>query len=365
MGIDELDDLEAPSRPRASGLSSLYPFTSWKYSPETCYYADEASLYSIPENSRGEAASELTSRPPSVSGSDIPGVWDKEQETVIVEMPWLSFDESEKRSNVSTQEGSFGDERDTADLKYAEALKSRKRKHLWSVICILFFLILAVSLGVALTRSHRGKHATNVSTQELKSETLVSNNATTQHPTAMANENAPAAIFNPTPLPTQLPVTTQTPTSLSTKAPTQDFGTLLVSNYILQALSSCADRSELTNVTTIQGKIFSVLQAEVLAQVMVYPDGSIDIPYSCGMGMIAERFGLMMLYEMTNGDQWKNNSLWESTGDVCLWHGVDACSARSSGSCAVRSLQLGKSKLLLTRVQYPCLPIAQLELFCL
>ncbi|GKY92343.1 hypothetical protein MPSEU_000205200 [Mayamaea pseudoterrestris] len=349
MGIDEHDgDEECPSRPH-NVLAGFYPFTSWKYSADTCYYADEASLYSIPENSRGEAASEFNSRPPSIAGSDL---WDKEpQQTVTVEMPWSSVDEAEKLSNVSTQEGSSGDEHDVVMINFATK-KSNQKTRLMTATCVLIVIVLAVSLGVALTQCQNDAEE---STQHLQSEKF---NATSSVREGLGDGSTPAdtrhskteALIplgrgeSPTASPPTLPaamIDSKAPTSSPIKLP-HDYGTILIHNFILQALESCTEQEELLNVTTIQGKIFAVLFAEMLSRLATNTDDTVDTFYKYNMGMIAERFGLMMLYEMTAGDEWRNNSQWVSTDDVCNWYGVESCSERLDGGCAAKRISLGR-----------------------
>lgn len=406
MSTDEMDmdDLEVArynnNNSNYTTAANLYP---WMMQASPSYYADEASLYSIPENSRGEAASEFNSRPPSVAGSD--AQWDREQPSVTVEwghhglLPTTAealnntnYSNSDKPQSLSLSsthdEGSSGD--DENELAAAAAMgrrsKTRSRK-LYGIGCVALFVLLAVVLGVTLSNNNNTNnnqqeskqisssvHSDDLSepTADPEDETMgvvtkqpvaVDDRTTTDEPIIGAT-NAPQVPIEQdvddtmvtTAVPTASPSLADTPSPpdntsgniiSSTLAPTRatipDYASMLVRKYILQALSSCTDSTEVSTAGTIQNNVFEALYGTIFSNITAnYEGDAFEIPIDYGMDMIAERFGIMMLHETTGGDYWNRKDNWFSPSDVCLpWYGVDKCNTRSKGSCAVLSLQLG------------------------
>jgi len=118
---------------------------------------------------------------------------------------------------------------------------------------------------------------------------------------------------------------------------------ILVTNFVMAALSTCADEGVLEDTGTVENSVFRRLIDEVIDASTVKANGFYNIPLEIGFDMLAERYAMMMLYERTGGQQWITDTNWMSSSfDVCDWFGVDTCAPRSEGSCAVTSLTLGK-----------------------
>ena len=130
-------------------------------------------------------------------------------------------------------------------------------------------------------------------------------------------------------------------------------GSILVESFVLTAIGGCANRNDLRDDTSVAYKVSRQLIKEVLAVSSdTDGDGLLDIPSSIGYDLVAERFGLMMLWESTNGNGWVNFDNWMTTGSLCDWYGMETCNRRLDGSCSVVSLVLGKHTIIVRSFFY-------------
>lgn len=102
------------------------------------------------------------------------------------------------------------------------------------------------------------------------------------------------------------------------------------------------DPSLFLSSNTLSGPIFDGLVQRVYdGAILDERTGAVLFDSSHGDAFLQEAFALQMLYLYTFGDSWMQNEGWNSDSDPCSWHGVDCAEPRNGGQCAVTALELG------------------------
>lgn len=227
-----------------------------------------------------------------------------------------------------------------ADNSNNEATKARRKRLL--AVGVVLLVVVAVSLGIAFGVKNSKAAATPATGSSGDSTTVVNTPPQEQEDTTTQTDTKEN---EPEPVP-----------EVSTPAPT-DINYPIVSNFVLEAISNCANENIVQDEDSIQNKAFQKVIEEIYAVSKIY-DYGIEIPLSIGYESIAERFALMTLYYANAGDFWINKDKWLSMDDVCTWYGVDGCkSERTDGECAVTSVNLSQNGLMFQLpVELCCLP---------
>lgn len=313
---------------------NLAEFMSLEESYDTWRYVDEASLYSIAEDSREERMSEVASR----CGGDADaggGVYTMESglgamqcsgDVKKVDVTWSHDDED---TRFSDSDGVVGPCFDAS----ASSRFRRRRRLLWGSILCLLLVTLSVAVGVIVGASidpegPKGEAVSNTvqdygrpqNNDTDSGASLETSNDSDDNPDSSASSGASTP---PTPH----------PTSAGNPA--------LIRAYITSALSPCTDPSLLQDESSIQNLAFRQILREVIDASAVNSDGYLDIPVSIGSVSLAETFGLLMLYYSTGGKQWTRSDHWLSESSHCDWLGVKQCGQTNDGTCQVYGLSLG------------------------
>jgi hypothetical protein len=281
-------------------------------------YADEASLYSIAEDSRENGSDVFSVTEPA---PEIPAF------VIQPEVKWVQDDALKKEEEI--------DGTSHSDMK---GIFQRMLRNKWIKFGLAGLLLLVAVLAITI-----GVRASNSDTKAVPESIEVG---------AEAPEAVPVAI--PVALPSAFPTSsasssypTQQPSlqkdsPVVTASPTQLVPYELATKFVTNALSACTDVSLLQDTTFPQGRIFEKLVLDLFEETTVDAEGFVYYPLDYGDAFIKEKFGLEMLYEATNGDGWNNNINWKTENDPCAgWNGVQNCRPRREGSCGVVEIDLG------------------------
>jgi hypothetical protein len=324
-------------------------FDAWRY-------GDDASLYSIAEDSRegrqsdmNSRASEAPSRQSDLTSraSEVPskanskGIVPTTPTSSAVEVRWMSQDGG--KFNMAS-EHSYEDDYYPGGMPQ----HNTRRLRMCAAASVFFILVMAVTLGVALSqdndpsRSSTGSGVTVGDTEggqpsQGSQNSPIPTTAQTTSPSAspITSSIAPAS---PSIAPTSSPSTQLEPTSTPTST-----SEILAAFYVKGILSSCTEEYILLDERTLQGQAFRQLVEEEVATATVGAGGQIFFDLNRGPDFILERYALMMLFLSSNGQNWEDAAGWmNSDRDVCTWYGVLNCSQRVEGSCAVLNINLSK-----------------------
>ncbi|KAL7568707.1 hypothetical protein ACA910_021702 [Epithemia clementina (nom. ined.)] len=306
----------------------------------TPFYVDEASLYSIAEDSREDRQSEITSRAGTVSTASTPvsikvdppfslrssplsSEWDFDDdddwgggrngnsfENTLVDAAkvsrWIPPTEpsldAEEMSNNQSEDGTY-------PMSVGHPLPIKPR--ICSRNTILYALLIALLLASI---------ATIACIPLLRKTTASERSSVTS---VVSGNNA-----SPTSAPTTKP-TTAAPTALTfpTQINSED------ERHVYAVLASCSfnDLSDLLDAGTTQYQVFNQLVIETKK----YPNMSTE--------ELLERWALVLLFLSTDGEYWDDTQYWFIPGvlDVCAWgDGTISCDTRVDGKAAVTGLHL-------------------------
>ena len=312
--------VDAPERDTSSA-SSLYGFDL-----PPAYYADEASLYSIAEDSREDrqSQSDLNSRAsekPQSLQSLSRGTTLREAQWSAVEVRWVSQDGV---GGLADSEDGF--EEDNRGGKYYGA--SSRRTRMYAFLTVFLVLVLAVSLGVAFSQDSNPDRSTVGSGATVDESVVVVAPSPTSSPTTASPTTASPSLAPTRSNPTFSPASTSQ---------------VLSTSYLKKILSKCTPEYILLDKETLQGQVFLLLLEEEMAAADAVSGGQIFFDVNRGEEYIMERYALMMLFLSTNGNGWENANGWmDPERDVCTWYGVLNCQDRNEGTCAVLNLNLSK-----------------------
>lgn len=375
------------------------------------YYGETASLYSIAEDSREDRASDF----PSVSGTDnddggmsgnfsnIPAHYDRGDTKVEVQWNVPSSYCSGKDVEIATNSSDPDEDAGAVVPHDRKPYHNSRRCKLFALIMIVLAAIIAVAIGVSVSRgSKAGSPASTTTdrnpeaTQPQPEQPQVEDNAASSKPEGeVPSEKEPEVASPPvevedntTPADEDEPVSQGTAAAddggetepnnsnvgnnasdadqndeddsdpgttiggrdkdnedaWGTPIDTDPGGTasLLVENFVWTALSLCTEESVIMDTSTVQNFVFRQLVNEVSAASTKLSNGLVDIPSDISFNTLTERYALGVFYQSTNGNGWTTSTNWMSNADVCDWYGVSDCNQRAEGSCAVTSLTLSK-----------------------
>jgi hypothetical protein len=291
------------------GGDALYPENPW-------LYADEASLYSIEEDSREDRTPDDFS--PTPSNQEVlnrkygGGVMPIDYNTKEGENPSdLERDNGDVGVEVrfeADDDDNMSKESDNRFLFYDTGLR---RCRMVSAACVLCFFIVAVVLSVTLAQLSETRSRATVS--EIRNESPEEPALQTGRPTA-----SPIAA-----------------------APSQDAKYLMSENYVYEALRQCQGTGTFFDEATAQGRVFRSLVDEVYNGTTMDATGAIAFDKLHSKDYLREKFALSILFVSTNGNSWIFKQNWLSTSDPCVdWSGVVCANGRVLSSCAVTGLEL-------------------------
>jgi len=271
---------------------------------DTKMYADEASLYSIAEDSREDAISTVVGRTEegvlmstaaeTGSGEQHPGEFGVE----------LSLDEEDEDA-VGLKDGD-----DDSAVQFYDLDRRRRRRFIATTAILIFIVLALVAIAVSVTQSQEETSRNAVSEGILAGET----------------EEEP-------------PDPTDAPTFADTTR-------IQAETLVALAIGDCPGSGSYSEETTPQGQVFQALIDEVEAKATFDPTtGDVTFDELHGIDYLREKYALGMLYFATEGnaDSWQVDDQWMTGTDPCeSWTGIVCDSPRSGGSCAVTSLELGE-----------------------
>ena len=319
------------------------------------YYGEEASLYSIAEDSREDNVSVLSSGGALAAKDALQSSWflgsfpPSSQDTpptaaaaaassrgAMMHSTTTSSLPSAMGVELSiTEDGkSFDDHRDDDELFY---YYHPGRRRLWKRIggiglCCLLFCGIAVGTTLVATRGRRNQRSSSSHVSQ-----------TSASAAAAAGDN-----------------------TLENDEEQQQQFSALAENQVFNALSACPGSSSarLFDPSTYEGQVFTELVRQVSAGATSDPTtGSIllDEMHS-STSYLQERFALEVLFYSTMGSdgRWERHDGWMNGGDPCDdWMGVECAVPRSrTSTCAVTGLYLGTLLLLAILVVFVLLWIS-------
>jgi hypothetical protein len=322
--------------------------------PGIYLYGDEASLYSIAEDSREGRQSDINSRASDINSrasdinsraSEVPGRIPSRikahgvgASSSAVEVRWVAHDGGKE---ILDSDDGYEDDYYPAGM----AGHNSRRLRMCAAASIIFILIMAVTLGVTLSKDNEPSRSSTGSgvagldeVASVPTPAVPTPASPSAFPSVAPTTASPSAGPSPTPTISSSPSTEPEPTSSPTST-----SQLLAAFYLKGILSSCTQEYILLDETTLQGQVFQQLLEEEIAAATVDGGGQIFFDIERGPDFIMERYALMMLFLSTNGQDWQNANGWMDPDlDVCSWFGVLNCSQRNEGSCAVININLSK-----------------------
>ena len=307
--------------------SDLYSFNDKSYN--SWRYGDEASLYSIAEDSREDRASEV----PSMAATDkdhtvIPrAAADVGMEETTVEVSWAG-DEPGSPQEDSEQQYNYEYQQD----------RPRRRKFLIST-CALVLLVLAIILGVTLSSRDDGASRSTIGDGVSAGEEQTGGEEEEEEED---REESPPA----TPMPDVEDSPTASPVveiPASSAAPTHSQSYVLAQSFVSMALGSCPGAVHFNDPDSTEKQTFDKLVGELVDRMSTDDGGFINFPLEIGIDYLKEKYALEMFYQSTNGESWFSNDSWMNDSDPCEgWHGITSCRERKEGSCGVEQINLGE-----------------------
>ena len=311
------------------GQEASSSFKAWNY-------GDEASLYSIAEDSREEFMSEAAR---SRAGTDLASANNSNANNQVlandpvaanhvVDIGW------DRAADGGAGDGPMTDDEDEEEVRSGTSNEpyygyhNPRRVKLAGAACLLCMAVVAIILGVTLSNREdavpRGAVSDGVTVDEFIPPP-------TSTPSAI-----PSAAPNPSPVAVPVDDTTKPPTDVL-----QWIG-ILSDALVKEALDMCPGRNLLDDPGTPQGKVFKSIMDEIFEGTEIEEDGSFTLPLHMGQEYIQEKYALGMLYASTGGDRWDVASSWNTFTDPCEadWFGVINCKPRTDGDCAILYLNL-------------------------
>uniref|UniRef100_A0A7S3P6E6 Uncharacterized protein n=1 Tax=Amphora coffeiformis TaxID=265554 RepID=A0A7S3P6E6_9STRA len=311
LNIARIGSLEDGDDPSNAGRVS---YNSWRY-------ADEASLYSIAEDSREGLSSRGTasaSRHGSHASYKVPPpstllIQQDGEDLEPIEVKWVTAEEMEQEQQnqrdaiIPIPNGDPDEEPSVDDEELGPRHNTRRS--------LLFVLCLAgavVAIVLSLTLSLRNRDS--------ESEPRVSGGI------------EDAAEFQPDRwAPTMAPTYTQS-----------------VDDFVLNAILSCGHTSaEKLENSWPQLEVLETIKRQVATLVTVREDGFLEFDPIVGKEYVLELFAMLMLFFDTTGELWTDHTNWYSDKDVCEWYNqaADHCIERVPGSAAVTKIKLSSNNL--------------------
>lgn len=277
-------------------------------------YGEEASLYSIEEDSREDrATSEFTP-----------------QKTAVLEARSRSIGAGVlPPSAVSTKRGKANDPSADAveigvvdsDDEYSMTKASdselhlfyerrRRRRRMFIVSsCLICLLLVAIIVSVTITQMNKTQSTGSVAGVQ---------GASGGGGTGVSPSISPSS------------------------APSVDMKYRKSQTYVFNAVNQCSGVKTFFDSNTPQGQAFQLLVEEVYEKAILdVTTGTVTFDSMHSGIYLREKYALEMLYVSLSGDTWIRKSNWMTPSDPCGWQGLSCASGRSGSSCAVTNLSLG------------------------
>ena len=310
--------------------SQLQSYNSWRY-------GEEASLYSIAEDSReNQSASRASSQQPGPSvghaAHALPPMEDPEDgennNNNPIEVRWVTAQEMEDEEEEQRKASMIPIPNPDANEVASDDEESLGPRHN-SRRTLFYFLLLAVALLAMIL-----------------SLSLTLRNRDEQPPTTVSGGIADSDGTDRGALPVEPTTTAVDPTTTSATTPS----VVDVRSLVWDAVTSCAQTNpdDLTNISTMQMEVFEELVYEIEGLVSTDASGSQSLDPKVGKDWILEKWALLMLFFESEGEYWVQLDNWYSYEDVCTWfnQAMDAenshCASRAPGRAALTKLKLGK-----------------------
>ena len=326
-------------------------YNSWRY-------ADEASLYSIAEDSREEQlSSQATDSRMSSSQQNNNSAYNNGARNnnipvdgSPIEVRWVTSEEMQfeaAETGGEPQQYYSGGPR-SADMaipipgrdpeeiasqeedEVGEALGPRhntRRTALYFLMLLCAVVVIILSLTLALGNRGDSKPAARVS-------------GGLQDPDYQGPQIDPGEAASAAATPTQPNPTQPSPTAPAPPVTIDPF------ELVKDALLTCPQTTEadLTNPDTMQMEVFHIIAYEVKGLITTNANGSDSLDPRVGTNWILEKWGLLMLFFATPGEHWDDRGRWYSTVDTCSWYNEaqpHCIGSRENGGAAVTKLKLG------------------------
>lgn len=272
-------------------------------SPEEPWrYGDEASLYSIAEDSREDRVSVSAS---GALGASF-GAFDTNEASSNAPNPGVELCIAEDERTRSSSDEIF----------YYHQPRGSRRLEWIGIACIVCTLMGGIAVSVFFTQYNREVSQSRSSASFKAGEVKNEDDVRPGEQEVAADE-------------------TEVTDSRLTMAET----------HVLNALNQCPGiREALLDPETPQGRIYGLLVQEVFDGAKIDNFGMVGFADLHGEEFLKERYALEMLYDSTNGENWTRKGGWEigsTASDPCSWFGVTCESSRILGTCAVTGVDLG------------------------
>ena len=362
LNIVRLGSLEDGDEPSHEGPQS---YNSWRY-------GDEASLYSIAEDSREDhqssqatdsrMSSSQQQQPPSLlmPRADLP---DAEEDSPI-EVRWVTAEElalAEGGGREREQEPYGGaaatggiiplptqdpDEMASQEEHDDEEPLGPRHNARRSALFLLLLMCAVIVIVLSLTLALRNNKDSNPPPPRV-SGGVRDPDADPQTPSYNPSGNGGAVATNPG-QGTDPQSGGVDPTQPQVTSPTTPFTPNIIDPYSLvwDAITSCPQTNpdDLTNESTNQMEVFETIVLEVTKLITTDERGSQTLDTKVGKGWILEKWALLMLFFDTEGEYWDNLDNWYSFEDTCTWYNQASgspCDTREAGGSALTKLVLG------------------------
>ena len=303
--------LPPPVPPR----ENTYSYNNDQQSYNSWRYGEEASLYSIAEDSRERSEANTTTNgevPPAM----LPPVLSQDEEPTqpwdtSIEVKWV--DDAQQPEEALTETPEDDDDNETLEepRRLGPGHSSRRTRFAAAAIFALL-AITAIVLGTALRNQGDAQPRSTVSS---------------------GVDTSTAGT------PVEPPTTTTTTETLTPEQWAERISRLSQAK-VTDAVASCTDLLALQDTTSYQGLAFDLLWTQVADDVQIV-DNAIVFAEKHDDEALQEMFALLTLYYATGGQGWSDALHWGSTEDLCTWFGTAGCDLGApEGACVVSVLDL-------------------------
>ena len=267
-------------------------------------YADEASLYSIAEDSREDAMSIVVGRSEEgVLMSKSAAVQGRGQQNPGELGIELSIEEEDEAGKDCDDNGSA--------TQIYDLDRRARRRFMGTTACLICLMLVVLAVTLSVTQTQQQKTSKSAAVDGI-------------------NGDVPTATATPT-----------TPVE-----DTEDTTLVQAETLVALAIKDCPGPDLYFDDGSPQGQVFQAIVGEVASKASIDSStGDVSFNELHGIDYLQEKFALGMLYFTTGGHDgtWKVDDMWMTDTDPCDgWKGVVCEAPRSGGTCAVTGLELGK-----------------------
>lgn len=323
------DSLEEGGSEMSSRDGETPSYNSWRY-------GDEASLYSIAEDSREDwqsSRNSLSESQQAPQSTPAPLLDVEEPEEAPIEVRWLTAEDMENEGAKDEENNGIiavasrdSDEQllDEVDLDEEEVALGPRHNARRSALFLLFIMCAAVVIILSMTLALRNR--------DDRLPNRVSGGIATPEDEFVNRGVDPGPSVDPTQGAKSGPATVD------------------AYQVVRDAVTSCpqTNPNDLSNPSMQQSEFFENLVYEVEGLITTTSDGDQVLDEKVGTGWILEKWALFSLFFSTEGEYWKSYNNWLSSEDVCNWYNQAAddtnshCAIREVGGAALMKLKLCK-----------------------